>query len=241
MSSDLDDCPDEPVVKAVRGFRGRLLPGPHPAESSERAAIASAWAQALADKPKMFDGRVLLAETAEVVNGVLEIAFREVGYAFMIWRRTLPPERRPLLNAFGAAAVVAADGAVLLGRMGAHTANAGRVYFPCGTPDLGDIVGDVVDIEGSIGRELAEETGLGPSAALPQARRIAVFHGPLVAYVRVWSSPLDGAALERRVLAHLAGDPEPELSAPVLKRPGDPLEPEIPVYARAALRALFAD
>lgn len=240
MSADLDDAADAPRVVPVRGFSGRLLPGPHPAEAGERAAIAAAWAKALAEKPKMFDGRVLLGETAQVRDGVLEVAFREVGFSFMIWRREFPPERRPLLNAFGAAAVVSSDGAVLLGRMGDHTANAGRVYFPCGTPDLGDVVGDMVDVDGSIDRELAEETGLGPAEALAGPRRLAVFHGPMAAYVRVYSSPLDGDALHRSVSAHLAAEREPELLAAILKRRGDPLGPEIPTYARAAIGALFA-
>lgn len=240
MSADLDDAPGAPRVVPVRGVSARLLAGPHPVEAAERASIAREWEKALAEKPKMFDGRVLLGESAEVRDGALEVAFREVGFSLMIWRRTLPAETRPLLNVFGAAAVVSRDGAVLLGRMGDHTANAGRVYFPCGTPDLGDVVGERVDLDGSIARELKEETGLGEADASPTDRRLAVFHGPLVAYVRVYRSVLDADAMLAKVRAHLAADPEPELSEVVMKRRGDALGPEIPPYARAAIEAILA-
>lgn len=241
MSADLDDGGDEARVVPVRGFSGRLLREPYPMEIAEREAIARQWARAVAEKPKMFDGRVLLGESAEVRDGVLEVVFREVGFSFMIWRRERPAAERPLINVFGSAALVSADGAVLLGRMSDHTANAGRVYFPAGTPDLDDLAGETVDVEGSIARELAEETGLGPDEAVAGARRFVVFHGPLVAYVQAYSSPLDAEALKARVEAHLAADAEPELSAVILKRRGDPLGPEIPAYVQASIGALFAD
>src|SRR3954469_22008655 len=72
---------------------------------------------------------------------------------FLAWRDWGCPDRT-VFNGFGMGALRCADGVFVLGEMGQHTANAGRVYFPSGTPDLDDISGRAVDIAGSVAREV---------------------------------------------------------------------------------------
>src|SRR6185312_16939891 len=106
------------------------------------------------------NGRVLLMHRQVIERGVLRGDFLETDYAsFIAWKHRGRPHAQ-VRDCFGAAAIVSSDGAFLLGVMGPHTFNAGKIYFPCGTPDPADIVGDKVDLELSVGRELKEETGL---------------------------------------------------------------------------------
>ena len=63
-------------------------------------------------------------------------------------------------HVFGDLIPRASDGALLLGKMSAHTANAGRVYFPGGAIDESDVFGDGIDIDHNITREMEEELGL---------------------------------------------------------------------------------
>src|SRR6267143_890891 len=54
--------------------------------------------------------------------------------SFLAWRDWGFPDNN-VFNGFGMGALRCADGAFVMGEMGAHTANAGRIYFPSGTPD----------------------------------------------------------------------------------------------------------
>jgi 8-oxo-dGTP pyrophosphatase MutT (NUDIX family) len=87
------------------------------------------------------------------------------------------------------AALRAQDGFVLA-EMGAHTANAGRIYFPAGTPDPGDVAQGQVDLAASVLRELTEETGLTPDELTIDPDWLVVDAGPYNACMKLMRSPL---------------------------------------------------
>ena len=106
--------------------------------------------------------------------------------------------------------------------MGGHTANAGRVYFPSGTPDLNDVEGDRVDVAGSLVRELREETGLDAGDFAVQSGWTAVLSGPLIALFRVVRATESAAALRQRILGNIAGEADPELAdIHIVRSPAD--------------------
>ena len=110
----------------------------------------------------MWNGRVLLGRNPVFSGDRFSASYFETDFAsFLAWRDWGFPDPS-VFNGFGMGALRCADGAFVLGEMGQHTSNAGRIYFPSGTPDLDDIRDGTVDISGSVARELEEETGLAP-------------------------------------------------------------------------------
>jgi 8-oxo-dGTP pyrophosphatase MutT (NUDIX family) len=90
-----------------------------------------------------------------------------------------------VFNVFAAAALQSADGAFLLGQMAPFTSGAGQWVFPCGTPDPDDISsGGMLDLAGSVSRELFEETGLDIGACQVEPGWTLVRDGGFVALVK---------------------------------------------------------
>jgi 8-oxo-dGTP pyrophosphatase MutT (NUDIX family) len=211
----------------------------------ERAAdIAAHWAEALRRKPKMFDGRVLLQHRGAVEHDpdglrVFRGAYLETDFsAFLAWRDFGFPEAG-VRNGFGMAALSSADGAFVLGEMAAHTANAGRVYFASGTPDPGDVRDGRVDIEGSVRRELIEETGLPPDAVSFDPGFTLVMDRVRVGFMKRVRSPEPAEALVARIAAFLAAEREPELARMHIVRSvreiGPAVQSSVATYLRAKL------
>ncbi|SFD17719.1 hypothetical protein SAMN05428997_1202 [Bosea sp. CRIB-10] len=190
----------------------------------ERAdEIAAHWAAISAGKPAMFNGRVMLQHRAAIEDGVFHAGYFEADYAaFLAWRdfgvqSSLP--QPAIRNGFAMAALRAADGAFLLGRMGDHTANPGKVYFAAGTPDREDARPDgTLDLAGSVTRELCEETGLTLNEIAVEERWTAVIVPGRVAFMRPVGVGLPAEEARALMLARIAQQDEPELSDIVIVR-----------------------
>ena len=206
-----------------------------------RAEIDAHFVAAQCANPKLWNGRVLLKHEYELAGGVLRGSFFETDYAsFHAWLRWDRPPAEAC-DCFGAAAVLSSDGAFLLGQMAAHTANAGRVYFPCGTPDPSDIRNGMVDFDHSTSRELLEETGLDVAAFKAEPGWIIVEEGARVVAYKMLRANEPGALLRQRVEKHMAKEMVSELAAIKLVRGPTDLVPEMPDYVRTFLRHVWSD
>lgn len=201
-----------------------------------RAEIAAYFESLRRLKPAVWNGRVLLLHEHTLVDHVFRGAYLETDYAsFAAWRYLGRPAAS-VCDCFGAAAIVSADGAFLLGVMGSHTANAGRIYFPCGTPDPKDIVGGQIDLDFSVRREVLEETGLDVAEFNAEPGWTTVFDLPLIAHIKVLHSRDSAEVLRARVHAFLAREQQPELYASRIACGPADLVPAMPRFITAFLR-----
>ena len=189
---------------------------------ARRADIDAHFAARQGRNPALWNGRVLIMQEIAVQAGVLRGAFSETDFAsFLAWIDWGRPPAGAW-DCFAAAAIVCADNGWLTGLMAPHTANAGQVYFPCGTPDPNDVAGNRVDFDKSLARELTEETGLRVDEFDGEPGWTMAVDGPLVALIKVLRSREVAADLRERVLSHLAREAQPELSdIPVVRGPAD--------------------
>jgi 8-oxo-dGTP pyrophosphatase MutT (NUDIX family) len=206
----------------------------------ERRAEIDAYFEAVKrEKPALWNGRVLLLHHQVVEQGVLRGQYLETDYAsFAAWHHWGRPAAG-VRDCFSAAAMRGADGGFLLAVMGPHTFNAGRIYFPCGTPDPDDVVADRVDLDLSVRRELKEETGLDITEFDSEAGWEMVVDGPLIALIKVLRSTEKAIALRERVLAHLAREEKPELADVRIVRGQGDFDLAMPDFVRALLTARF--
>jgi 8-oxo-dGTP pyrophosphatase MutT (NUDIX family) len=205
-----------------------------------RADIDAHFANLRAAKPQLWNGRILLARDPVFAADRFSAGFFETDFAsFLAWRDWGFPDPG-VFNGFGMGALRCADGAFVLGEMGRHTANAGRIYFPSGTPDRDDIKGDAVDISGSVAREVEGETGLSPADYRAGAHWDCVVSGAAVAMIRILQVDASGEALRAKIEANLALQQEPELTAIHLVRAASDLTAAMPRFVTAFLERQFA-
>ncbi|WP_407520409.1 NUDIX hydrolase [Methylobacterium oryzisoli] len=228
------------TLRRTRAVTAALGPYEWAWARENRARIEAHWARRRAARPAMFNGRVMLAHALAERNGACHAALFETDYATLTAFRDFGFPDPGIFNVFAAIVPRSADGAYLLGRMNGHTANAGQIYFACGTPDPEDVrEGGRVDLGASALRELHEETGLVP----PETDRgwTVVQEGGHLAFLRPMHFAEDADTLLARARAHLAAEAVPELADVVAVRGPDDIDPaSMPVYAQVFLRDAFA-
>ncbi len=232
----------EPRILQVRRLDTVLEAWDWPWARENAGLVADHWARRVAEQPRLFDGEVLLMRGMEEDGDTFRARYFAVRYsAFLAFKETGFPDAG-VANGFAMGALRAADGAFVLGVMGPHTANRGRVYFPAGTPDRSDVTPDGrVDLAGSVIRELREETGLEPAEVAVGEGWTVVRDGAAVAYMRPIALPDDGETARARIRARIAAQDEPELADIVLARgPADIDADRMPRFLQAYLAHAFA-
>jgi 8-oxo-dGTP pyrophosphatase MutT (NUDIX family) len=231
---------EEATVRPLRALAMVRDAEPWAFAEANRPAIDAHFAALKAEKPGLWNGRVLLLARHEITDGVMRGAYRETDFAsFMWWRDTGFPDPT-MRNAFAMGALQGADGGYVLGRMASWTANAGRVYFAAGTPDPEDVTATgAVDLDGSVMRELGEETGLGADDVTAAPGWHAVFIGLRIALMRPLMAELEAGELAERIRAHLAREERPELDDVVIARGPQDISEAMPPFIRAYLAAVW--
>src|ERR1700687_5083919 len=225
-----------PVIHRVTTLDLSFQPRPWPFADRRRADIDAHFAVKQREKP-IWNGRILLGRNPDFTGERFSASYFEADFAsFLAWRDWGFPDGS-VFNGCGMGALRCYDGAFVLGEMGHHTSNAGRIYFPAGTPDLDDISDGAVDIAGSVAREVEEETGLTSADYRAGAHWDCVVSGAAIAMVRILNVDVTGEVLRARIEANLARQRQPELSAVHLVRDAGDLTASMPRFVIAFIEA----
>jgi hypothetical protein len=229
--------------RSVRIDACKLSVSPEPWAFAEdrRAEIAAHWRNATAERPKLFNGTVYVLREGVLVGQTFRGTFVRTDFkSFLYWRESGYVDQS-VRDGFGSAVIRSAEGHVLFGRQTGGNVNAGLAYPPGGFIDTRDVADGAIDIDASIARELAEETGLDPVELARAPGYLLTRAGPLVSIGIEWSSPLPAEALRERMLDHIRHQATPELADIVIVRAAGEIDTDrMPRHATALLRLLLS-
>ena len=202
----------------------RLEHGRHPLEIEAKGRIDAQWQRRVAENARLFDGDVVLATRLMIDGGRLEGVCRPIRYAGLLYFLGLTESDAAATGYYHIycwAAVISGDGKAIMGRMAAHTANAGRIFFPSGSLEAADFPGGVAGIDGNMARELREETGLLLGDAVADPHYLLARGGRTAALMRVYRFRQSAAELVQTASEFIAAGKDDELDAVFAFRPGE--------------------
>lgn len=231
---------DTQRVVRVQALELTLAQRPWAFAERRRAEIDAHFAMRCRTQPALWNGQVLLMHRHRLEGGLLQGAFLQTDFAsFLAWRDWGFPEAGAI-NCFSMGALRASDGAWLLGVAAAHTATAGSIYFPAGTPDPDDVADGTVDLAGSVAREVHEETGLGPADFRTEQGWHCVLAGRRMSLMKVLQAHEPAEVLRGRILDHVSGQSVAELSDIRIVRHRRDLDPMMPSFMTVFLEFMWS-
>ncbi len=224
----------------------RLGEGRHLHETTNKAEIEEYWQLQRARIPDLYNGETVLGAAWQIDENLLRIECRPISYAALLhWLATPAPTgvvtQDRALHFFASAVLISSDGNILMGRMGEHTANAGRVYMPSGSMELCDFQNGKGDFTANMRREVLEETGIDIEAAEAEPRYSVYSGRGILALFRQYRFLLSSAQMLEQAQAHLetvaAAGGKNEL-AEIMMKEKDHMDENMPVHVRAYLPQL---
>ena len=204
--------------------------------------IEADWRRRHGEIPTMFNGVIYLTcnhtlDGAAFGGTLFKSDFRTLLY----WRARPDAAHEPVRETFGSSLIRSAEGYLLMGRQGPGQLNSGRIYPPGGLIDGNDVRDGAIDIDASIARELAEETGLSVADVERVPGYLVVFTGLKIAIAIEWRSALPAAALRERILGFVRSQAEPELTDIVTVAGHADIDDEhMPPHARILARTVLS-
>jgi 8-oxo-dGTP pyrophosphatase MutT (NUDIX family) len=180
-------------------------------------AIEAHWQRRTRERPKLFNGEVLLLDTWSLADGHFRgTCFRADFKSYLYWRDHEAPDRT-MRDLCVTAALHSQEGWLILGRSAPGMSNAGAVYPFCGTLHPDDDTGAGIDLEGAMLREIEEETGLALARA-DLGPLLLIDAWPKITLLRPITVPRPALDIVRDIERFLQASAEPELSATVVVR-----------------------
>jgi 8-oxo-dGTP pyrophosphatase MutT (NUDIX family) len=189
--------------------------------------------------PALWNGRLLLLRNAHIADGAMSGSFFETDYASLLAALAWDAMGDTVRACFPAAAILASDGAFIVGEMAEHTRNAGQLLFPAGSVERGDVAGDRVDFFATLRRELVEETGLVPDTLELQRGWYAVTTGSHLPLIKIMRCNEVAETLKQRISADLAAQARPEFREVLAVRDASGLSDRMPLWVTAFLRHVW--
>jgi hypothetical protein len=206
-----------------------------PFSEQRREEIAAHFTTLREKTPALWNGRVLLMNRCTIADRAISGSFFETGFADFVAWKDWGYSDATIVNAFAMGAILTSDDAYLVGVMGEDSVNAGQIYFPSGTPDPNDVVGQIVDLAGSVMREVEEETGLVAADFAPPMDWTAVRTGPSLALMRELRSQDNAETLRARIMDNLSRQQHPEFVDIRIVRNRADFDPNMPGFMTAFL------